>query len=429
MSFQGIEFTPEMRKLVVNVKLFFDQYRKDPEYFNKASDALTAQALGISISTARIIMAAFNKQGEEGLFWSNQGNRGCPSFAVEAGVEADIRQFVRNANSHAQQVTIEIIAKYLTEKYHCNIATSTLWRTLIRWGFEFGTGTRSAHLKETERIIIKRRQYLRQKLENRNPDGTTICPEIYLDESYINKNHSRDDTWYSSEDSPTISKPTGKGERLIIVNAIGSKGWVPNAKWVFKASKRTGDYHGSMNWTVFHKWFTEQLLPNIPKNSLIIMDNAPYHNVLTEEAFPKPTHSAKTLQEWLTHNEIPWTKDMLKVELFELCSRFAPKPEFSIDKTASKNGHTVLRTPPYHPELQPIEICWAVVKGHVAAHNDFKMATVRYLLEDGFNKVTNHTIDGIIKKVREQEDAFWKEDSSCFDLTQNKYESLMSTSW
>jgi hypothetical protein len=39
-----------------------------------------------------------------------------------------------------------------------------------------------------------------------------------------------------------------------------------------------------------------------------------------------------------------------------LCSRFAPKPEFAINKIASEFGHKILRTPPYHPELQPIEM-------------------------------------------------------------------------
>jgi hypothetical protein len=37
-----------------------------------------------------------------------------------------------------------------------------------------------------------------------------------------------------------------------------------------------------MNWDNFSKWFQEQLLKNIPENSLIIMDNAPYHNVFVE---------------------------------------------------------------------------------------------------------------------------------------------------
>lgn len=416
MSLQGVELTPEMRKLVVNVKSFFDSNK--PTVFAGSATALAAAALGISESTVKVVMAAFNKKGEEGLSWSKTNRRGRPSFVIEHGLESVVRKFVRDANKTGKQVTVDLIAKHLTSKKNdYKIAHSTLWRALVRWGFEFGTGTRSALLKESERIIIQRRQYLRQKLANRKQDGGVIRPEIYLDESYINKNHSRDDTWFFGDDGSIISKPTGKGDRLIIVNAISSQGWVPKAKLVFQASAKTGDYHSNMNWTVFVDWFENKLLKNIPNNSLIILDNASYHNVLTEEAFPKKSHSMQRFQEWLTHNNIPWRSDMLKEELYELCYKFAPKPEFSLDHIASKKGLSILRTPPYHPELQPIETCWAVVKSHVAAHNDFTMKKVRNLLEEGFQKVTPYTIAGIIKKVRKQEDDFWNEDSSRFNAT------------
>lgn len=42
--------------------------------------------------------------------------------------------------------------------------------------------------------------------------------------------------------------------------------------------KKTGDYHTNMNWENFSKWFQEKLLKNIPKNPIILMNNAPYHN-------------------------------------------------------------------------------------------------------------------------------------------------------
>lgn len=171
-----------------------------------------------------------------------------------------------------------------------------------------------------------------------------------------------------------------------------------------------------MNWDNFSEWFQEKLLKNIPKNSLIIMDNAAYHNVLAEEAFPKKSHSVKRLREWLSNNEIPWNKDMLKSELFELCSRLAAKPEFLIDNIARKHGHSILRTPPYHPELQPIETCWAIVKNHVARNNDCTMKKVRILLEEGFEKVTAKTCQKLIKKVKMQEDAFWVEDAEKMNL-------------
>ncbi len=411
MSFQGVEFTPEMRKMAVNVKHYFDNLKSTPDSLRNSATRLAASALGISESTVKVIMAVYNKKGEDGLGWSKSQQRGRPAYAVESGAVPDVRQFIRRANRNGDQVNVEIIRRYMRDELHCDVAHTTLWRALQRWGFEFGTGVRSAQLKESERIVILRRQYLRQKLANRDDKGQIIRPEVYLDESYINKNHSNDKTWYFEEDGIIIGKPTGKGDRLIILNAITKDGWVPNSKLVFKASKKTGDYHTNMNWDNFSKWFQEKLLKNIPENSLIIMDNAPYHNVLVEEAFPKKSHSVKRLREWLSNNEIPWSKDMLKSELFDLCSRFAVKPEFLIDRIVRKEGHSILRTPPYHPELQPIETCWAVVKNYVGQHNDCTMKKVLILLEEGFAKVTNKTCQKLIKKINLQEEAFWTEDA------------------
>ena len=411
MSFRGVEFTPEMRKMVVNVKHFFDSTKKTPKDLTRPASQLTATALNISESTVKVIMAAYNRRGEEGLNYSNFQQRGRPTYTVEPGIEPLVRRFIRRANKDGDQVNIAIIRNFMRDELHCDVAHTTLWRALQRWGFEFGKGIRSAQLKESERVIIMRRQYLRLKRSNRDDKERTDRPEVYLDESYINKNHSNDNTWYFEEDGIIIGKPTGKGDRLIIVDAITKDGWVPNARLVFKASKKTGDYHANMNWDNFSEWFQEKLLKNIPENSLIIMDNAAYHNVLVEEAFPKKSHSVKRLREWLSNNQIPWTKDMLKSELFELCSRFATKPEFLIDTIARKYGHSILRTPPYHPELQPIETCWAIVKNHVAKHNDCTMKKVRILIADGFAKVNAKTCQKLIKKVNKQEDTFWIEDS------------------
>ena len=280
MSFQGVEFTPGMRKMAVNVKHYFDNLKSTPNTLRNPATQLAASALGISESTVKVIMAAYNKKGDDGLDWSKSQQRGRPAYAVESGIVAPVRQFIRTANSNGDQVNIEIIRRYMGDELHCDVAHTTLWRALQRWGFEFGTGVRSAQIKESERIVILRRQYLRQKLANLDDKGQIIRPEVYLDESYINKNHSNDKTWYFEEDGIIIGKPTGKGDRLIILNAITKDGWVPNAKLVFKASKKTGDYHTNMNWDNFSKWFQEKLLKNIPENSLIIMDKPYFFDTL-----------------------------------------------------------------------------------------------------------------------------------------------------
>ncbi|KAG3172781.1 hypothetical protein PC128_g18448 [Phytophthora cactorum] len=41
------------------------------------------------------------------------------------------------------------------------------------------------------------------------------------------------------------------------------------------------------------------------------------------------------------------------------------KPFYMVQTIASKYNNRVLYTPPYHPELQPIELIWAKVKGRI----------------------------------------------------------------
>jgi hypothetical protein len=224
------------------------------------------------------------------------------------------------------------LRQYLIETHHAAIPPVTLWRTLQRWGFTYGTGKRRSALKEREDVVLARRRYLRQKRANRNPDGSLQRPDVYLDEPFVNKNHSGQFPWYLEEEGPWVTKPSGKGPRLLIVHAMTVAGWVPGAALVFEATTRTGDDHGQMHWENFSTWFADQLLPHIPSHSLIILAHAPDHNGLVEDAVPTPQSRTEQRCAWLTRNGIPWTPDMLKPARYALCKKFAPAPTFRLDQ-------------------------------------------------------------------------------------------------
>lgn len=60
--------------------------------------------------------------------------------------------------------------------------------------------------------------------------------------------------------------------------------------------------------------------------------------------------------------------------------------------------HDILRLPPYHPELNAIELIWADVKNWVAAHNvTFKFNEVERLTQQRFDMLTK---DDWIKKCK-----------------------------
>lgn len=410
MPFQGKEFTLGMKQFVVNLKQFNDAERLRQKLKALWSIEQTAKGLGIGQATVRRIMAEYNKN-EQSIPDRLQKSRGRPEYTIPRELQPIVRQYIRSKNLKGQHISIELLREYLKKTNpEYDFSTTTMWRALSRWGFVYGTGKRRSALKERDYVILARRRYLRQKRLNRNPDGTFIRPEVYLDETFINKNHSNQFTWYLEIDGPDVNKPSGKGERLIIVNAITQNGWVNNAKLVFEAKKKTGDYHGQMDWTNFSKWFLEQLLPNIPENSIIIMDNASYHNTVEENTFPKSNTVKEKLRKWLDDKEIPWGQDMLKAELFELCKKFKPKPEYKIDRIAEAAGHSILRTPQYHPELQPIEICWGVVKNYMARHCDFTLTKFRRNLPSAFSQVTSGTCQKLILDVMAEEKKYWDED-------------------
>jgi transposase len=414
-SFQGKEFTPEMKQLVINLKLHFDEERKNHKEVSTRNPTLrTAKGLGIGEITVKRIMAEYRQQGHIREVYAAK-SRGKPEYRAAVNLQPVIREYIRTKNLAGQRVGVEKLRHYLLETHGADIPPGTLWRTLQRWGFTYGTGKRRSALKEHDSVVLARRRYLRQKRANRNPDGSLKRPEVYLDETFVNKNHSGQFTWYLEEDGPWVNKPSGKGPRLIIVHAMTGSGWVPGAELIFEAAKRTGDYHGQMNWENFSTWFSNQLLPNIPSHSLIILDNAPYHNGVVEDAFPTPKSRKEQLCAWLTKNDIPWTPDMLKPELYDLCKKCAPAPEYRLDQLAEASGHRLLRTPQYHPELQPIETCWGIVKNYMADQCDFTTQNFHKQLPIALSKVKPSTCRKLIAKVVEQEEKYWAEDEQLYE--------------
>lgn len=415
MSQQGKALSSGQKLSVISLKRSFEKERKSgSKVSTKDSTGRIAKGLQIGRRSVETVLSDYNRNGQQLVDYAPK-SRGKPPQKVCGNVISHIRHHIRSENRRGEHISIRNLRAWLLHEHQVDIPVMTLWRTLQRTGFTYGKNKRRSVLKEQDYVITARRKYLREKIFNRNADGTLKRPEVYRDESYINKNHSDEKTWYLSEDGPWVNKPSGKGPRLIIVNAITTKGWVEKANLVFQANQSTGDYHGQMNYGNFSKWFCNQLLPNIPDESLIIMDNAKYHNILADDTFPTPRSSKRELQAWLEkhHAELNLHNDssVLKPELYEICKKIAPAPEFKLDRIAGEHGHRVLRTPQYHCELQPIEQCWGVIKNDCRDHCDFTMKGLNEKLEKGFSKVTATTCQKLIAKVRKQEDLFWKEDS------------------
>ena len=398
------------RQFVVRLKEFFAQERRAGAVVSTQDPAgRVATALGLGKRTVKDILSTYHRTGQ--CLAPTVEAQCKPPYRIQAPWEKVIRQRIRALNRQGSHVSVRTLLHWLSEHYE-GMNPATLWRALQRMGFVYGPSRSKSALRERDDVLIARREYLRTKLANRSPHGGTVRPEVYLDESSVNVHHSTPRTWYFAEEGPWVEKPSGHGPRLILVHAVTTDGWVEGAQLVFQAKQRTGDYHGQRNFENFGKWFAESLLPHIPAASLIMMDNAPYHNVYIDGAFSPTSATPKSaLQPWLQqHHPASYQPTMIQAELRALCRQLCPKPQYELDRLAEARGHRILRTPQYHPELQPIEACWAVVKNHCAATCDDTTKGLRAHVAEGFTKVTPATCQAAIADVRTEEDRYWRED-------------------
>ena len=88
----------------------------------------------------------------------------------------------------------------------------------------------------------------------------------------------------------------GRGSRIIIIDAGSRDGFIGGACHVMR-SKNTKDYHEEMDGEHYEKWFKEQLLPECHSGDVVVMDNASYHSVLTEDS--KIPSRKEALKQWL----------------------------------------------------------------------------------------------------------------------------------
>ena len=143
-------------------------------------------------------------------------------------------------------------------------------------------------------------------------------------------------------------------------------GWVKGADLVFQSKTKSADYHDEMNSERYVEWLTEQLLPGLEEPTVIILDNASYHNKQKDKS-PTTSDRKADIQEWLDKHNVSYNQTDIKKTLLNLVKEHRPNPVYLTDEVIYEHRHTVLRLPVAHCELNPIELAWASVKGYVAS--------------------------------------------------------------
>ena len=114
-----------------------------------------------------------------------------------------------------------------------------------------------------------------------------------------------------------------------------------------------------------------KVFPNVPSGSVLVLDRATYHQKLTENSkLASSNYTKQQFAEWLVEKKVKVKKmttveDFLtlkRVELAALCKKHKLEPIYEVVKLAKKYKLKILFFPVAHPELNSIEMIWAMLK-------------------------------------------------------------------
>jgi hypothetical protein len=93
------------------------------------------------------------------------------------------------------------------------------------------------------------------------------------------------------------------------------------------------------------RWLEQKLVPNLPPNSVITLDNASYHNVQDDK--PQSSSSKRDVMKvWLDTRGIRYPEDSTKIETFQLIKIKKPTSQkFSSGSLLVRHGHVATLTP------------------------------------------------------------------------------------
>ena len=403
----GKSISVEEQQIILNVAKYFQEESKSgnkPQFRAGAVIAKTVAATGVSKNSLRKIVSA-GKVIDEGKTRKAKVRFGkLDNFDV--GV---ISRIIHNLYREHISPSLKKILLQLKEKINFPYGKTHLWRLLKKMGFGYEKRGRQRIISERPEIIAWRERYLRRirKIKEADPERAIV----YTDETRLNhctkkewvdletlKEKNLRSLRLSGLTVGCTEEMTGKGKRLIISDVMTQSGPVRGALWMFKAdgegkkrkieskSKQLSrekkrrkldsesaekkedtvdggendseitegisfeeDYHDFMDGESYKCFLFEKLIcQNIPKHSVIVIDNAPYHSKNTENYSTRKWRKQQFVN-WLTEKSVTFPDKELRAELWTLVKSEREKFPDKVMKTVAKEyGHEILRLPPYH---------------------------------------------------------------------------------
>lgn len=422
-----------------------------------------------SPSTLRAAVLQFSQTGTLPEPSTEHRGRGNPDHPLHSAntdrygpsLEAELlmHDLVHAQKTEGVSVTATTIAAELRSQLGISISRRTVRRWLHALGYHWRHKRYIGGMKPQAKNA-RIRQFILEYAAALAEEAAGTAIIVYVDESYIHTHHASRKGWFHLNDRDVIGDDNGT--RLIILHAMTDSGllavpdtiasnWLSEpaltAELVFEEVLEDGqddsDYHNTMTGAKFVAWLRNRLLPTFAamypgKKMYLVLDNATYHKPRDESWVS--SSQAQTKHE-LAHQLMDLGVESLitasgcmvpahlfgakkseggptKAELIAAVQRWLSEhPDYNrtvVEQLMRDAGHSLVYTPPFCPEVQPIELLWAKVKRYVAARSTHNrsLTEARQQTEEGFEQITNMFCNSIVKHCHDWMDQFLLTDAA-----------------
>lgn len=357
-----------------------------------------------------------------------------PSLAVEIFIHEKL-QNVKCSNGH--ESTTSLIAA-VAEQFNITLSKNKMLRWLHELGYSHGNKKFMGGLKPEHRFA-RLRSFIYNYAAALREEKKGNAVIVYSDESYVLQRHCTKNLWFG-EKSPTTCEVHGDesgGKRLILIHAMTRDGLLAEnnaiasnflleesttCELAFESLSTDGDYHTTVDSEKYLMWIKHRLIPTFNalyphKKMKLVLDNASYHRCRGSDWYSPNQMSRLQLIDFLNSYKVSTVtvcRDGVEMQLSvpainsrggkstatvselreAVQKHLKNNPQLNvteIEKVMNQHQHSLVYTPPFTPEVQPIELLWSRVKSEVA-----KKAVYNRTIEKTREDVENafESIDG-----------------------------------
>lgn len=461
------------RSAVENARalLHIEQHRQRGMSYDAAVKATAAAEL-TSPSTLRDVTKQFVNTGTlpapSSTTLRGRGNPSHPlhssnsdAYGPSYAAELLMHELVHKQKTDGVSITATVIAAELRERLSVTVDRRTVRRWLRALGYRWRLKRYVGGMKPQAKNV-RIRQFILEYAAALREEAAGTAVIVYVDESYIHAHHASKFGWFQVNDRDVLGDSGGK--RLILLHAMTDSGLLamPDAvatNWlnepaftaelvfeeVWEDGQDDNNYHNTINGDKFVAWLRNRLFVTFKqmypgKKMYLVLDNAGYHKprdeswisaskaknkhelahqlldmgvtqLLTQGEHPRTVHAHQFA---LPRSQGGPTKDDLIAAVQHWLDEHPDHNQTVVEQLMKDEGWSLIYTPPYCPEVQPIELLWAEVKRYVAARSTHNrsLTEARQQTEEGFEQVTKLFCNGIVKHCHDWMDQFLATDAA-----------------